>query len=118
MKLLVDEMYPLRLAQVLRALGMEASTAGELAIVGRSDLELFAIAAAEGYVLLTENVADFARIAAEHLGAGGHHAGVLIGLSWRFSPRPGGITTIAAAVQAVATEVVGDRVLYLKAPAP
>ena len=118
MKLLLDEMYPPRLAQVLRSLDIEASTAGELGLMGRSDPELFAMAAAEGYVLLTENVADFARIAAEHLGAGGHHAGVLIALSSRFSRRPAGITTIAAAVQALATEVVRDRVLYLKAPSP
>jgi hypothetical protein len=37
---------------------------------GRSDLDVFATAVADGYVLLTENVADFARIVADHLTAG------------------------------------------------
>ena len=38
---------------------------------------LSAAAAPGGYVLLTENLADFARIATDHLIAGGHHPGVL-----------------------------------------
>jgi hypothetical protein len=33
---------------------------------------------ADGYVLLTENVGDFARIAAEYQAAGGHHHGLMI----------------------------------------
>lgn len=42
------------MSQELRAAYIGVSTAGEPGLVGRSDPELFAIAAAEGHVLLTE----------------------------------------------------------------
>jgi hypothetical protein len=83
-------------------------------LAGRSDAELFTAALEQGYTLLTENVADFASIAADQLSAGGHHPGVLIALSSRFSRRPAGIAPLAAAVHALATEQLADRVLYLE----
>ena len=116
MKLLLDEMYPPALAQTLRAAGIEAATVIEIGFAGRSDPDVLAIAAMDGYVLLTENVADFARIAAEHVADGGHHPGVLIALSSRFSRRQGGIGAIAAAVCAVADEHLEDRLVYLEQP--
>jgi hypothetical protein len=61
-----------------------------------------------------ENVGDFARIAAEHSTAGGHHYGVLIALSSRFSRRPAGIGPLVAAIQAIADEQIADRVVYLE----
>ncbi|MDA8401263.1 MAG: DUF5615 family PIN-like protein [Actinomycetota bacterium] len=114
MKLLLDEMYPPALAQALGASGIEAVTATELGLAGWSDTDLLAAAATYGYVLFTENVADFARIAAECLTAGGHHSGVLIALSSRFSRRPGGIHAIAAAVHDVADQRLEDRLVYLE----
>jgi hypothetical protein len=65
-------------------------------------------------VLLTENVSDFARIAAERLNAGEHHRGVLIAHSSRFSRRPSGIPRIAAAIRALADEELEDRLVYLE----
>ena len=88
LKLLLDEMYPAAVAEALHTTCIDGVTVGELALAGRSDLDVFATAVADGYVLLTENVADFARIAADHLTAGHHHPGVLIALSSRFSRRP------------------------------
>jgi hypothetical protein len=117
LKVLLDEMYPPALAEALRADGIEASTAADAGLPGRSDADLLAAAVAEGYVVLTENVADFARLASEHLTTGGHHPGVLIALSSRFSRRPGGIPTIAAAVGAAATTPLEDRIVYLEGPA-
>jgi predicted nuclease of predicted toxin-antitoxin system len=117
LKLLLDEMYPPALAQTLRAVGIEAATVVEIGLAGRSDPDVLATAATDGYVLLTENVADFARIAAAHVVGGGHHPGVLIALSSRFSRRPGGIAAIAAAVRAVADEHLEDRLVYLEQPA-
>ena len=114
MKLLLDEMYSAALAEQLRTADVEAVTVGELGLAGRSDPDLFATAVEQGYTLLTENVADFARIAAEHLTAGLHHPGVLIALSSRFSRRPSGISPLAAAVQAVAREPLDDRIVYLE----
>lgn len=116
MKVLLDEMYPPALAEALCAAGIEASTAAELGLAGRSDADLLEAASAGGFVLLSENVSDFARLAAEHVTAGHHHPGVLIALSTRFSRRPGGIHHIAAAVRAVADEHLGDRLVFLAQP--
>jgi hypothetical protein len=66
--------------------------------------------------VLTENVGDYVRIAAEHSTAGEHHHGVLITLSSRFSRRPAGIGPLVAAIQAVAGEQIKDRVVYLEPP--
>ena len=118
MKILVDEMYPTTVAEALRAAGIEAATVGELRLAGASDPEVFGAAVADGYSVLTENVGDFARIAAEHSTAGGHHPGVLIALSSRFSRRPTGIGLLIAAIQAIAKEQIEDRAIYLESPQP
>ncbi len=116
MKLLLDEMYPPALADALRRSGIDASNVGEVGLGGRSDPDILAAAEAGGYVLLTENVADFARLATEHLTTGAHHPGVLTALSSRFSRRPSGINAIAAAVRAVATDHLEDRLVFLEQP--
>jgi len=113
-KLLLDEMYPARLAEALRTANIDAVTVTELALAGRSDLDVFAAAVADGHVLLTENVADFARIAADHVTAGHHHPGVLIALSSRFSRRPAGRGALVAAVLTAAGEPLEDRVVFLQ----
>jgi hypothetical protein len=64
--------------------------------------------------VLTENVGDFARIAAEHSTAGGYHTGVLIALSSRFSRRPAGLQSLVDAIRDIADEQLEDRVIYLK----
>ena len=107
-------MYPAVLAEALCAAGIEARTVVELGLAGRSDPEVLAAAVADGYALLTENVADFAHISAEHLTAGQHHPGVLIALSSRFSRRRVGIGAIVGAVRAVADQTLEDRVVYLQ----
>lgn len=109
-------MYPPALAEALRASGIEARTVAEVGLAGRSDSDVLASASADGYVLLTENVADFARFAGEHLTSGGHHPGVFIALSSRFSRRRAGINGIVAAVRAVANEDLEDRLVYLEKP--
>lgn len=114
MKLLLDEMYPPVLAEALRAVEIDAATVVELGLAGSSDPEVFAAAIADGYTLLTENVADFAHVSAEHLTAGRHHCGVLIALSSRFSRRPAGIGALVSAICAVADQALEDRVVYLQ----
>jgi Domain of unknown function (DUF5615) len=116
LKFLLDEMYPPALAEVLRTGGIEVSTVAERGLAGRSDADVLSAAAENGYVLLTENVSDFARIAADRLTAGGHHRGLLIALSSRFSRRPSGIPRIAAAIRALADEELEDRLVYLEEP--
>lgn len=114
MRLLLDDMYPAALAEALRGAGIDARTVVELGLAGRSDPEILAAAVADGYTVLTENVADFAHISAEHLTAGRHHAGVLIALSSRFSRRRAGIGALVAAVHAVADQQLDDRFVYLE----
>ena len=116
MKLLLDEMYPAALALALREKGISAMTVAELGLAGRPDADVFAAAADGGYAVLTENVSDFARISGDRIASGGHHCGVLIALSSRFSRRPAGYGAIVAAVAAVVADQLDDRLLYLDQP--
>jgi hypothetical protein len=113
-RILVDEMYPATVAGALLAAGIDAVTVADIRLGGASDPEVFDAAIADGYTVLTENVGDFARIAAEQSTSGGHHHGVLIALSSRFSRRPAGIGPLIAAIQAIANEQITDRVVYLE----
>lgn len=114
MRLLLDEMYGPRLAEALRVAGVEASTVAEHRLLGSPDAELVAVAVATRHTLLTENVADFTRIAAEHIAAGRHHSGLLIALSSRFSRRAAGAQALVAAIRGVGSEDLDDRVVYLE----
>lgn len=116
MRLLLDEMYPAALADTLGQAGIDAVTVAALRLSGAADPEIFAAAQAAGRVVLTENVADFTRLAAEQAMSGAHHSGLLIALSSRFSGRPAGLKPLAEAIQAVAGEDFHDRVAYLEAP--
>jgi len=116
--MLVDEMYPASVAEALNAVDMEATTVGALRLARASDPEVFGAALAGGYAILTENVADFARIAAEHTTAGAHHQGVLIALSSRFTRRPAGLKPLVAAIQPVLDMDIEDRVIYLSPDGP
>ena len=113
MRILVDEMYPASVAEALQAAGIDAVSVADLRLAGASDREVFGAAVAAGYTVLTENVGDFTRIAAEHSTAGGQHCGLLIALSSRFSRRPGGTEPLVAAIRAVAQDQVVDRIVYL-----
>lgn len=107
-------MYPPTLADALRDIGIDTCTVSELGLAGRSDLDVFEAAIAQGYVVLTENVADFAQICAGHVTAGHHHPGVLVALSTRFSRRPSGRNVLIAAIRAVSSEMLDDRLVYLQ----
>lgn len=117
MKVLVDEMYPAMMAEALRASGIDAATVADLRLAGAPDAEIFGAAAVAGdFCVLTENVGDFVRIAADHSTGGGHHAGLLIALSSRFSRRPPGLQPLVDAIRAITDEQIEDRVIYLEAP--
>ncbi len=70
MRLLLDEMYPPRLAVQLRADGYDVVAVVEFPeLVGRADAEVARWAHQSDRVLVTENVADFASMdIAEHAG--------------------------------------------------
>lgn len=113
---MLDEMYPAALARALTAEGIEAFTTRQLGVAGSSDSELLDLAAKDDFVLLTENVSDFVRQAGERLAAGGHHPGILIALSSRFTRRPAGVPVIVATVKQVSREELSDRLVYLERP--
>lgn len=110
-------MYAGAHAGALRAARLDAATVIELGLAGSSDSEVFAVAVAERRALLTENVADFAHISAEHLTAGQHHPGVLIALSSRFSRRPSGVPALVGAIVALPDRQLEDCLIYLRPPA-
>jgi len=113
LRLLLDEMYASVHAEALRAVDVDTSTVIELGLAGGSDPDVFAVAVAQERALLTENVADFTRISAEHLSAGRHHSGVLIALSSRFSRRPAGISSLVQAILGIAGQELTDCLIYL-----
>lgn len=113
MKVLLDEMYAPTLVDALADRGIDAVTVPGRAFAGRPDPDVLELAAKEGRVLLTGNVADFTALAADWLLAGRHHLGILIALSSRFTRRPDGRAVIAAAVAAMAEEETDDRVIFL-----
>jgi len=93
-RLLLDEMYPRRLAELLRELGHDVvAVVAEPDLAGAEDDTVLAAAVAEGRCLVTENVRDFAVLV-------GHtaHAGVLYVHGRRWSRAPAGIQHLAAAL--------------------
>src|SRR5438309_2133235 len=97
-------MYPAVLADLLGIVGIDAVTVAAKGLAGRSDLDVFEAAVNDGLVILTENVSDFGRIAAQHLADGHSHPGLLVALSSRFSRRPAGRGVLVAAISEVAAE--------------
>jgi hypothetical protein len=84
-KILLDEMHAPRVAALLRDLGHEAVAVKERAdLIGLPDEDLLRAATAEGRVIVTENVKDFAvlhrRVAAE----GQRHVGLVFTHPRRF----------------------------------
>lgn len=94
--------------------GVRVWSAGRMS--GRSLSGWTISACSGGYVLLTENVADFASLAAECSARGARHPGVLMALSSRFSRRPAGIGALVAAIDAIGDESLADRLVFLASP--
>ncbi len=88
----------------------------EIGLAGCADADVFAAAVTRGCAVLTENVGDFTRLAAEYSTAGRHHHGLLIALSSRFSRQSVGATALVAAVAEAVQQPLEDRVIYLKLP--
>ena len=90
MKLLLDEMYSVRIAEQLRVRGHDVIAAQERPDLRELDDEpLLVVAATEERVLLTNNVADLAPILRRLSAEGGGHCGVLF-TSDRSMPRSSG----------------------------
>jgi predicted nuclease of predicted toxin-antitoxin system len=100
LKLLIDEHYPPSIAEQLRTRGHDAVAVQEEAdLRGMLDPDLFAEAQRRNCALLTENVADFIALDAEHRSRHLSHWG-LIFTSNRTFPR-GEASTVGALVKAL-----------------
>lgn len=110
MRLLLDEMYPARLARALRERGLDAEGVDERPpLRGLADEELLVIAAQEQRALLSENVADFMRLYGEWAAGRRAHAGIVIALSSRFSRTPDGYEALVAAIAELCSQRPGSE---------
>ena len=73
------------LADALRQRGVDVLTAFEAGMIERPDQEHLALAAAQGRVLYSFNVGDFAVLHHDFLSQGKHHAGLVLAQQQRFS---------------------------------
>ncbi|MGY1592287.1 DUF5615 family PIN-like protein [Geodermatophilus sp. SYSU D00708] len=95
MRLLLDEMYPGRLAEQLRADGHDVVAVVELPdLVGREDAEVVRWAREDGRAVVTENIVDYAHLAP------GDHAGLLLVNARRWPRSPSGLPRLGAALHA------------------
>ncbi len=95
MRLLLDEMYPRRLAEQLRAEDHDVVAVVELpALVGREDAEVVPWAREDGRVVVTENVVDYAPLASDE------HVGLLLVNAHRWPRTPSGLPGLSAALRA------------------
>lgn len=66
------------LVRGLRARGVDVTTALDEGMIERGDATHLDLAATQGRVLCTGNVADFYRLQAEYVAQGKHHAGLIL----------------------------------------
>lgn len=110
MRLLLDEMYPARLARALRERELDVEAVDERPpLRGLADEELLVIATREERALASENVADFMRLYGEWGSAGRLHAGIVIALSSRFSRTPAGDEVLVAALVELCARLEPNR---------
>ena len=73
------------LAEALRQRGVDVLTALEAGMIERPDPEHLKFAAAQGRVLYSFNVGDFAALHYDFMAHGKHHAGIVLAQQQRFS---------------------------------
>jgi hypothetical protein len=107
-RLLLDEMYPRRLAEQLRGKGFDVIAVVEIPeLVGSSDPDIARRGLQDGRIVVTENVADYARLEPDE------HAGLLL-VNARRWPRtstglPRLVEALGAWLAARATSAPDDR---------
>jgi predicted nuclease of predicted toxin-antitoxin system len=116
LKLLIDDCFSPEVAHMLNDAGHDAvSASDDPSLRGRPDRELYAAAAEQGRVLVTENVVDFMPLAQEREARGEPHHGLALTSNERF-PRSSADTTerVAAALHAEAGELGAGLVRWLQ----
>jgi uncharacterized protein with PIN domain len=77
-RVFLDEDVPEAVAVGLRLRGYDVLTTRQARKSGATDLEQLEFAHSQGRVLLTHNVADFAKIHADYVRKGREHSGILL----------------------------------------
>jgi len=91
-RLLLDEMYPPRLAQQLRSHGLDVDAITEQpALLGTSDPAILELATAQSRILFTNNVKDFMPLHTQWGAIGRQHAGLLLVSSKAFPQARGSL---------------------------
>jgi hypothetical protein len=111
LRLLLDEMYPRTIAEQLSRCGHDVA-----AVVARPELRavadaaVFAAAQEERRAMVTENIADFVRLARDHDAHGLQHHGLVL-VDPRKFPRgsAGTIGRVVAALDALLSDRPGDE---------
>lgn len=117
-RVLLDEMYPPALAQRLRDNGHDvlAVLDVEVGLASRSDEDVLAWAARNHRCVVTENIADFARLA----GQGATHHGLIFVSAQRFPRTRNGLTRLTDALNALldAKQLPRQDAVIWLAPSP
>lgn len=118
MRLLLDEMIGPRVAQSLRARGLDAVAVAERAdLRSLADPAVLEIAQSEDRILVTRNVADFARLDHEWQAVGRPHRGIVMVVESAFPQNRNLIGALVAALAAAGERDQLPRpnaVLYLR----
>jgi hypothetical protein len=102
-RLLLDEMYPRRLAEQLRAAGHDVVAVVEVPVlVAREDVEVARWARETGRVVVTENVIDYAPLDLDA------HAGLLLVNGRRWPRTPSGLPRLLVALRSWLDARTGD----------
>jgi hypothetical protein len=122
-KLLLDEHFSPRIAEILRAKGHDVSAVAQSGLVGLSDRQLASVARDDGRVLVTENVGDFQAIAGELAHVGAHHVGLIFTNPRRFPRSRSGIGRLVDALDVLLVahpedDGLIDRAVWLDAAEP
>jgi predicted nuclease of predicted toxin-antitoxin system len=119
-KLLLDEHYSPRIAEDLRAQGLDVTAVVQLsALRGLADRMLFTVARDSGRAVVTENVRDFIPIVTELARIGTSHSGLILTDSHRFPRSRDGMGRLTEALSVILVahpqdEALRDRVIWLK----
>jgi hypothetical protein len=105
-----DEDVHGQVAVQLRMMGFGALSTPEAGRLGQSDPDQLIWATVQGYVLVTFNVADFARLHHERMTQGDHHCGIIVS-----QQRPVGdlIKRLIRLGQTLTADEMKDRLEYI-----
>ncbi len=117
MRLLLDEMLGPRLAAQLRDRGFDVATVVERPdLRGQSDETVLQAGAEEHRVVITQNVADLARLHQQWSQSGRQHAGVVVLTGQAFPQSRAFVGQVVAALGAEEALTTAGQLTYLHPP--